>query len=243
MKIPYIKLPLSDIKAYIGNFSDEKVGKIFKIIMDYSLYKKWSKCPNYDEAVAMPEFIFIKKIVEKEIKNYKKFCKVQKQNAKKLWKKNQNYDEAVAMPPRQCQTKQETKQELYITTKEKSTKKESPSFLKFWEVYPKARVGSKEKAAIAFQNALKRHPKLSPDDIIAAAVNYSKSREGTGQYVKGAAAWLNDDRFLINYSELEACGQNNIQGVFGRVMSNISTKQAAKKENEENARINYENNN
>lgn len=91
MTIPYIKLPLANIKAYIGHLNNEQKGQIFAAIMDYSLFQKW---PDLE----CPEFEFVKEIVEKEIKNYKKFCKTQKENAKKLWAKNQNYDEAMAMP-------------------------------------------------------------------------------------------------------------------------------------------------
>ena len=77
----------------------------------------------------------------------------------------------------------------------------------FWKIYPKQRAGSMEKARLAFQKAVQRGN--SATEIIAAARAYAASREVRAGYAKGAAAWLNDDRFLSDYSQK---GQSNGPG-------------------------------
>lgn len=110
--------------------------------------------------------------------------------------------------PSNTETETETEQEIETDTEttKKINKKEDLDFVRFWEIYPTGRKGAKDKAASAFLNALGRHKKdgLTAEQIVFAATVYAKSNEGTGPYVKGAAAWLNDDRFLIDYAVLDA---------------------------------------
>lgn len=75
-------------------------------------------------------------------------------------------------------------------------------FEKFWAVYPTGRKGSKEKSFKAWQKAL-REKRGSVDDIYQGAVAYSQSSEGRGKFVKGCAAWLNDDRWTNHYQREE----------------------------------------
>lgn len=78
------------------------------------------------------------------------------------------------------------------------------SFDEFWEIYPKFRAGSKEKAFIAYCKAIKnRHYTI--EQIMDGCKSYSKSEEANkddGKYAKGCAAWLNDDRFMHKYKEI-----------------------------------------
>ena len=72
-------------------------------------------------------------------------------------------------------------------------------FDQFWRVYPKQRAGNREKAMAAYRKAVKRG--FSEADILAGAHAYAASREVAERFAKGAAAWLNDDRFTHDYSE------------------------------------------
>lgn len=73
-------------------------------------------------------------------------------------------------------------------------------FENFWSIYPKGRKGSKEKSFKAWQKAISRG---NLEDIYQGALAYSQSSEGKGKYVKGCAAWLNDDRWNNYYQREE----------------------------------------
>ena len=78
-------------------------------------------------------------------------------------------------------------------------------FIRFWEVYPTGRKGSKDKAYTAWMAAIK---KTDPQKIVDAALAYSKHDDATkenGKYVKGTAAWLNDERWN-DYDKPKAIG-------------------------------------
>lgn len=112
MKIPYIKIPIADVSAYLAGFDFETKGKIFQAVLNYGLYQKWDML-ELDET-GCRGYANVQEIVENETKSYKKFCKDQKQKAKKLWSKNQNHVEAVAMPDTKatkCQTETKTETE------------------------------------------------------------------------------------------------------------------------------------
>lgn len=115
MKIPYIKIPIADVSAYISSFSDEAKGKILQAVLDFGLYQEWADLELSErEKIG---YAAVQEIVENEIKSYKKFCREQKNKAKKMWDKKQNHDEAAAMPnPKftKCQTETEAKAETDI---------------------------------------------------------------------------------------------------------------------------------
>lgn len=73
-----------------------------------------------------------------------------------------------------------------------------PAFEKFWEIYPRQRRGSKEKARKAYVRALSR---ASPDEIHAACEAYAASDEVARGFAKGCEAWLNDDRWTVDYTQ------------------------------------------
>lgn len=76
--------------------------------------------------------------------------------------------------------------------------REDKDFSEFWSVFPKQRAGSKEKALKAYRNAIKRKS-ATAEEINRVAAIYAKSDEVARGFAKGAAAWLNDDRFLSDY--------------------------------------------
>lgn len=213
MKIPYIKIPIADITAYLSPFSFEVKGKIFQAILNFGLYQEWadlelSECEQIS-------YSNVKEIVENEIKSYKKFCKEQKQKIKSYWQKTKTADDTNVLPPRNNQAETEIKAELDNT--KKLNQKSSPNlkppkpdlFDEFWQIYPKQRIGNKDKARAAFEAAVGR-TKTPPEQILAKAKEYARSDEVARGYAKGAQAWLNDDRYLRNYTPTTTSG-NTLQ--------------------------------
>lgn len=97
MKIPYIKIPIADVSAYISSFSDEAKGKILQAVLDFGLYQEWADLELSErEKIG---YAAVQEIVENEIKSYKKFCREQKNKAKKCGIKNK-----ITTKPRLCRT-------------------------------------------------------------------------------------------------------------------------------------------
>lgn len=113
MKIPYIKIPIADISAYLAPFSFEEKGKIFQAVLDFGLYQKWADLELSERGQI--GYSNVQEIVENEIKSYKKFCKEQKQKIKNHWKKVKSYDDTNVLPARnnQTETKTETETDIY----------------------------------------------------------------------------------------------------------------------------------
>ena len=74
---------------------------------------------------------------------------------------------------------------------------EPESFEPFWQAYPRQRRGSRAKALQAYLRALSR---ASPEEIQSGLDAYRASDEVARGYAKGAEAWLNDDRWTVDYS-------------------------------------------
>jgi hypothetical protein len=113
MKIPYIKIPIADISAYLAPFSFEEKGKIFQAVLDFGLYQKWAALELSERGQI--GYSNVQEIVENEIKSYKKFCKEQKQKIKNHWEKVKSADDTNVLPQRnnQTETKQETETDIY----------------------------------------------------------------------------------------------------------------------------------
>lgn len=86
--------------------------------------------------------------------------------------------------------------DIYNTSPRKEMYKEK--FDEFWSCYPKQRAGSKEKAYTSYCRAIKEN-RSTPEKILEACKNYAISDEVKRGYAKGCAAWLNDDRFNVQY--------------------------------------------
>ena len=79
-------------------------------------------------------------------------------------------------------------------------------FFDFWEAFPRQRRGSRDKALAAYKSALKRAGK---DAINDATRKYAESDEVKRGFAKGAAAWLHDDRWTVDYgTQPNRAGQN-----------------------------------
>lgn len=119
MKIPYIKIPIADISAYLAPFTFEEKGKIFQAVLDFGLYQKWADLELSERGQI--GYSNVQEIVENEIKSYKKFCKEQKQKIKNHWAKVKYADDTTVLPQRNNQTETETKQETEIDINKQHT--------------------------------------------------------------------------------------------------------------------------
>lgn len=75
-------------------------------------------------------------------------------------------------------------------------------FENFWIEYPRQRRGNKEKAYRAYCRVIK-DGRATPEKLLEAAKDYAVSDEVKRGYAKGCEAWLNDDRFNIEYKKQE----------------------------------------
>jgi hypothetical protein len=75
-------------------------------------------------------------------------------------------------------------------------------FEKFWALYPKQRAGSKTKAFASYCRAI-REKRTTVDDLLRVCAVYAQSDEVKRGFAKGCSAWLNDDRFNVNYVKLQ----------------------------------------
>lgn len=74
------------------------------------------------------------------------------------------------------------------------------NFELFWKEYPKQRAGSKTKAFSSYCRAIKEK-RCTPEKLLEVCVKYAQSDEVKRGYAKGCAAWLNDDRFNVEYNQ------------------------------------------
>lgn len=73
-------------------------------------------------------------------------------------------------------------------------------FSEFWELYPRQRRGSKDKAYSSFCRAIKEK-RATAEKILESVKKYANSDEVKRGFAKGCAAWLNDDRFNCDYGD------------------------------------------
>ncbi len=119
-KIPYIKIPITDMYAYLAPCTPQTKGEILQAILAFGMYQTW---PNLAlDPVAQQAYSIVKQLIEREVESYQKFCKEQKQKIKKYWNKKQNNDDTTVLPGRNNQLKQE--QELKQETKPKQEQEE-----------------------------------------------------------------------------------------------------------------------
>ncbi len=85
------------------------------------------------------------------------------------------------------------------------TKSFSDEFLNFWKFYPKQRAGNKQKAYAAYCRVLKER-RATSQELLASVKEYAESSEVARGFAKGCAAWLNDDRFAVEYIPEETSG-------------------------------------
>lgn len=108
MKIPYIKIPIADVYAYLAPLDDTSKGQIFNAVLEFGLYQNWADLEL--TGAGQKSYTAVKEIVENETKNYKKFLKMQKEKIKKRWGKNE-FSDGTAVCTRNNKAEAETEAE------------------------------------------------------------------------------------------------------------------------------------
>lgn len=72
-------------------------------------------------------------------------------------------------------------------------------FEEFWAQFPKQRIGNKKTAKSAYLRAVKEN-RGTEIEIIEGVLRYGLSDEVARGFAKGAAAWINDDRWTSDYT-------------------------------------------
>lgn len=67
MKIPYIKIPIADIYAYLAPLDDESKGRIFNAVLDFGLYQNWADLELSE--TGQKSYTAVKEIVEEEYRH------------------------------------------------------------------------------------------------------------------------------------------------------------------------------
>ena len=182
-------------KPLIDSLPDDTAGKIFKAIFLYQ--------SNEEVKLDNSIWFFIKSKIDEYNEKLENISKKRKISGSYggLAKASKCYQ--MLANDSKCSNKIKEKK----IKEEKNTKKEEnplwESFTKFWEIYPKTRPGSKQKAFIAYCKAINERG-YTIEQIYNGCVSYSKSDEAlknNGEFAKGCAPWLNDDRFLNKYTE------------------------------------------
>ena len=84
-------------------------------------------------------------------------------------------------------------------------------FQDFWELFPRDRRGNKQKAYKAYLRVLKQK-RATVTQLLLSVSQYAKSEEVKRGFAKGCEAWLNDDRFNVNYT-LKAQGKKTASDI------------------------------
>lgn len=84
-------------------------------------------------------------------------------------------------------------------------------FQEFWELFPRDRRGNKQKAYKAYLRVLKQK-RSTVTQLLLSVSQYAKSEEVKRGFAKGCEAWLNDDRFNVNYA-LKAQGKKTASDI------------------------------
>ena len=150
-----------------------------------------------------------------------------KKGAEARWKKNKVIDacgiasgNGQAMPE-DAKRQDKTEQSGAKAPSPKVAEPPPPLFDKFWEAYPKARRDSKNKTLPAYRKALTR---TTEEVIYEAVIRYSASDEVARGFAKGTIAWLNADRWTVDYRSPSPQGQ----AVNGKPSYGDSIKNAAR---------------
>lgn len=107
-------------------------------------------------------------------------------------------DERVSNAPRGEERRGEESR-VKEDTKVSPKKTELLLFDEFWNLFPRQRRGGKTQAESAYRKALSEN-KATEQELLEGVTNYAGSREVADGYGKGAAAWINDDRWTSDYS-------------------------------------------
>lgn len=85
-----------------------------------------------------------------------------------------------------------------INNKTSSTPKPPHLFPEFWDLFPRQRRGSKQKAEKAYLRAV-HEGRGTPEEIVSGLKRYGQSSDVARGFASGAEAWLNDDGWTNEY--------------------------------------------
>jgi len=127
------------------------------------------------------------KVIEKQNKTHMNRVNAGKQKGKKAKLKQCSSN----APQTKKETKTKTVEEEDILAKNR--------FEEFWKIYPNQRKGNRQKAGAAYKRAVKRAVD-GEEEILRGLEAYRASAEVLTGFAKGAEAWLNDDRWTVDYT-------------------------------------------
>jgi uncharacterized protein YdaU (DUF1376 family) len=209
--IPYMPLYIADYMADAAHLSTLEHGAYLLLIMTY--WQRGRALPNSDERLAnvarmsneqwlaiksvIKDFFtddgdnWIHKRIDAELAHFRdKSAKASKAGKASAERRLNKRSASVKRTTNHTDTDTDTEED-----REKINKK---NFEDFFEIFPKQRKGSREKAEAAYRQALKRD---HAETILNGLKSYIDSDEVKRGFAKGAAAWLNDDRWKNDYSQ------------------------------------------
>lgn len=173
---------------------DKKLSRIAGVTM-----KTWSRIkPVMQEKFTVTDGFWRN---SKTIDTLQKVAQLSANQRAKALKKHNPVD--AAAQPQHSQPKPKPNIKEKINKKEKSA---DGFFERFWDQYPRQRRGAKEAAERSWTKALTR---ATEQEILDGLENYRRSSEVASGYAKGAAAWLNDDRWASSYSSVGPSRQSD----------------------------------
>lgn len=165
---------------------DKRLAMIAKVTT-----KAWNRMrPTLEQKFEVEDGFWRHKKVEEVLQ--KVFDKSAAAKAKSLKRWNTCYAAAL---PQQCNGNANHKPPNQVSIKKKKINKKenyTEKFKQFWELYPRHRRGNQENAWRAWAKAVTEE-RATEDEILRGVRSYAASNPG--EYAKGAAAWLNDDRW------------------------------------------------
>ena len=197
-KPPYIKLYVKDFAFDVEGMTKAQIGGAMLELINS--YKSEEIPEKYSEFSLFFE-------LKNSIKKYNTMCETNRNNRLKTKTcKNESSTDGQRMVNDRLTTNQNQNQ-----NQNQKDKKHTKNFNEFWELFPKQRIGNKEKAKNSYLKALKEK-RATIEEIQNGVEKYAVSDEATkngGQFAKGCAAWLNDDRWKNDYSRESQPGKNN----------------------------------
>ncbi len=178
-----------DQLSILETISNEKLGEAVKLLL-----------ANFDELPVLENTAY--EIIASNIRRYRKQSRISSSYGKMGGNPTLKGGDNPTLkgwdnPTHKQQEKKRKEKENNI--KEKTLDFE---FEEFWKVYPKQRIGNKNKAYSSYCRAIKEK-RVSVEDLMKSVKAYANSKEVKNGYAKGCAAWLNDDRFNYTYEQVE----------------------------------------
>lgn len=155
---------------------------------------------KYPSEVTLDSKFWLETIKPDLDEQYKKFvstCELRGRGAKTYWGEVKLSLSSTYVKDKDnlLKDKDKNKDKDTIAKKEYTT-----DFETFWNLYPKQRIGNKDKAFKAYKRVLDEK-RCTAEKLLEAVKKYRDCEDVKKGYAKGCEAWLNDDRFNWQYKE------------------------------------------